>query len=137
MQKSIVISTERERFTINGDQNKYIEFNPSDPNIVTRFEEASKTIKKAQTQFENITESNVLDAIRALDNLIRQQIDYIFDYPVSEVVFGNTSSFSTCNGIPYYERFLNAIMPIIENAVKKEGQKSKARISKYTEKYTK
>ena len=128
-------------FTINNDSNKVIRFNPSDIGIIERINKAHNEIKDIKID-TNVALNNdgtpvseiqsAADAVNKLSTTIKRQIDFIFDSPVSDVVFGNQSPISMVGGIPFYERFLNAVIPVIENEVKAEKKASEERISKYT-----
>lgn len=133
--QDLSLNTGKTQFTINGDPNRVIEFNPGDPLLLKRIEQAVKKIEAAYKKYQTAKPTDLIKSISDLDALIRKQIDFIFDSPVSDVVFGNASSFSTSDGIPYYERFINAALPFIEEACKTEKEKSEKRISEYTKKY--
>lgn len=133
-------------FTLNNDPNRVIRFNPSDINLLNRFNQAQKTINEEQTKIkqditlkengEPETEQedykNALEVINKTNQLIKDQIDFIFDSKVSDAVFGNQSPLSTVNGKPFFERFFIAVKPLMESEITKEQKASKKRISKYT-----
>ena len=50
----------------------------------------------------------------------------------ADVVFGNVSPMSPVGGVPLYERFLDAVSPIITAEIEKENKEVSKRISKYT-----
>ena len=128
-------------FTINGDKNRVIRFNPADLNLLDRLDQAEKTITEAQDKLE---EDIKLDAngeperredvefIREVNKLIKDQVDFIFDAKVSEVVFGNQSPMSSVKGRPFFERFFDVIKPVLEKEITKEREASAKRMSKYT-----
>lgn len=137
-QSNINIDTGLVSLTINGDKNKVISFNPSDFSIITRINQAYKDIEKFQSEIKNIETDTSKDdtaaiteassQIEKLNNLVREKIDYIFNSPVSDVVFGNTSPLALVKGIPLYERFLTAVMPVIKNAIEEEKKSAEKRI---------
>lgn len=134
-------------FTINNDASKVIRFNPSDFGIIERINTAYKEIEKVQStaeEFELNTDGTPVEqiesaanAVAKVSNTIKEQIDYIFDSPVSAVVFGNQSPLSMVKGKPYYESFLDAVKPEIEKCVKAERLASQKRIEKYTRQVSK
>lgn len=131
----------RERVYINEHKDRYIDINLSDINLLIRFKEAYDKIKKQlKEKSDSMGSSNDLEVtdrelafIKECDEFVREQIDYIFDYPVSEAVFGRTCSVTPIEGIPYAIRFLEAILPLLEQKSKSEYSK----IQKYTKKYDK
>lgn len=129
-------------FTINNDPDRVIRFNPSDTGLIDRIEKAYQNILNIINGEQNNEEKELPEddieqltllagAIRQSDNIIRDQIDLIFNAPVSGVVFGNQSPLSTVGGIPLYERFLNAILPEMVKEFSKEQKASMKRIEKY------
>lgn len=129
-------------YTINNDPNKVVSFDPSDYNIITRIAKASTEIAEISKELSDTTsltgdlhDQTELDKIASMvsnaDKKIRTQIDYIFNAPVSDIAFGVTSCMTTTKGIPLYERFINAVIPIIEREVKAEQKASGERVSKY------
>lgn len=140
--QNLIIDDGFKEFTINNDPNKVIRFNPSDFGIIERINNAYKEIEDVQNSVDDIELNNdgspvdflnnAAETVSRVSNIIKKEIDYIFDSPVSEVVFGNQSPLSMVKGAPFYERFLNAVVPIIEKEVKAEQTASQKRISKYT-----
>lgn len=145
--QNLVIDDGLKEFTINGDPNRVIRFNPSDLNLLERFDQAEKTIDEEQKKLqedielkangepaenqEDIEES--IEVIRKVNKLIKDQIDFIFDSDVSDVVFGNQSPMSTVKGKPLFERVFDAIRPVLEKEITKEMKASEKRINKYTD----
>lgn len=124
-------------FSINNDENRVICFNPSDINIISR-------IQKAAEALENITAEDIklkadgtptvisaAEAVEDISRRIKEQIDFIFDSPVSDTVFRNQSPLSSVGGVPFYERFLEAVIPVIQREVSLEKQASLERADKY------
>lgn len=135
-------------FTLNNDPNKVIRFNPSDFSILERFNAAQKKIDEA---YKNINEyikinndgspgdelEETAEAISKVNELVREQVDYIFDSNVSSAVFGNQSPLSMVKGVPFFERFISAAQPFIEREIVAEQKASQKRIEKYTKVYHK
>jgi hypothetical protein len=129
-------------FTINGDANKVIRFNPSDFSIIERIKVAYDAIDKATaidkdielkadgTPLEEL--GKAAEIVKGINNTIKNQIDYIFNSPISDMAFGKQSPLSMVGGQPLYVGFLNVIIPVVEKEVKAQQIASKKRISKYT-----
>ena len=129
-------------FSINGDVNRVIRFNPSDLDIIKRLEEAKNKISESMDIKDDIeldNEGKPVDSlenyskvISHIDNVIKEQINYIFDSDVANVVFGNQSPLANIKGKPLYERFMESVMPEIKKAVEEEAKESRKRVAKYT-----
>lgn len=108
-----------------------IRFNPSDPGLASRWAEVEKRVKTLTADIPGTPE-----AIGALDAEIKKNIDYAFGTPVSAVVFQSVSSLAMCvNGKLVLENVLEALAPLITDALGKAEKASKARIAKYTKAY--
>ncbi|QHQ61391.1 hypothetical protein Ana3638_11915 [Anaerocolumna sedimenticola] len=130
-------------FSINGDENRVIRINPSDFGLIERF---NKAIENIENELGSLSTDVHLDAKgdpieqlkEAADEVakariyVNEQIDYIFNSPVSNAVFGNQSPLSSPGGIPLVERFLNVVGPIINDMIKADVKAREARIKKYT-----
>ena len=119
---NLVFDDGYKEFTINNDPNRVIRFNPSDVAIVERF-------KKSQDALEVLVQE--FAALEKLDNAIKKEIDAIFNQPVSDVVFGNQSPMSPVKGVPLFERFFDAVLPVIMDGVKEEKKLREQRVNKY------
>ena len=129
-------------FSINGDENRVIMFNPSDLAIIKRLEEAKNKISESMAIKDDLevdNEGKPVDSlenyskvISHIDNVIKEQINYIFDSDVANVVFGNQSPLANIKGKPLYERFMESVMPEIKKAVEEEAKESRKRVAKYT-----
>jgi hypothetical protein len=129
-------------FSINGDTSKVIRFNPSDMSIIERIKTAYEEITKATTLDKDIELKadgtpieelgKAADIVKGINDTIKNQIDYIFNSPISDMAFGKQSPLSMVGGQPLYAGFLNAIIPIVEKEVKAQQKASQARINKYT-----
>lgn len=130
---------QRTRFRINGDNNAIIELNTSDIGAVFRLEEA---YPKLHDQLKKIAELNPDDdgfnaAMKEADKAMRDQIDYIFDYPVSEVCAKNGTMYDPFEGSFRFEHIISTLTKLYETNLNAEYKKMNARIQKHTSKYTK
>lgn len=145
-----------QRFTINNDSEKVITFNPADLGMLDRIVKGVKNIEEAAKSIDELsqekrkkleqlnpeknkeeisvaweTAEEMADITSNVDKVIKEQIDYIFGSPVSDIVFGTTSPMAPVKGVPFYERFIEAVIPEIEKACNAERESSEKRISKY------
>lgn len=121
-------------YTLNNDENKVIRINTTDMSILKRLNTARKNIQKISDELSKINEDkmSVDDIINRLDDCdkkIRAEINYIFGSDVATLVFGITNCASMSGGQPLFMRFINGVIPVIENDIKSEQGK---KIAKYT-----
>ena len=129
-------------YEINGDSERVIRVDTADYGLIERFKKAEKHINDELKKYENIKikadgsadtdDETAAQMIADLGEFIKNEINYIFNADVSEIVFGNASPLSTRKGVPLYERFVNAVLPVIEADLKAEAKASEKRVSQYT-----
>lgn len=127
-------------FTINGDPARVIKFNPSDISIIERAQKVRKEISEEVKSLDNLKiedEEELANAVNKVNEIVKEKINYIFGSDVSDIAFGLQSPIASANGVTLAERFISAVLPIIQKEIEEEDKKSKARISKYTERYHK
>lgn len=130
-------------FMINDDPDKIIRIDPADFGIIERFNTAIKNIEKNMENIDDIdldTKGEPRDQlderaqiVAKVNKYIREQVDYIFDSPVSDMAFGNKSPLATAGGIPIFERFIKAAQAVIVKGIEEERKLSEKRIAKYTD----
>ena len=140
MPKTINIQTNRKEIAIqrDGENVGSIYFSPSDFSIIKRLREVQKKLadfKVFVEDKENLDE--MLEEADRADKEFRDAIDYAFDYPCSDVVFGAGYSFTTRKGVSALEQFLEAAIDYIADEVDKEAKASQKRQDKYLSKYAK
>lgn len=141
MRNNLDLGEEYVELTINNDENRVIKVDLSDFGMIERLNESYKKIDEFQNSHKDIkinpdgTAADKLnesaEILKAFNTLVREQIDYILDSKVSDIVFGNKNPLSTVKGVPLYERFLNALKPYIEKIAKREKEESDKRVQKY------
>lgn len=143
MEKILIISGKKRYRIVDEYDNELgvIVIDPKDINILKRMKIAKDKIlayiDEAST-IAGIEDDDVaIEKITAIDDEIKQTVNGLFNYDVSAVFFGETSCLSTSNGITFIERFLDAIIPVLEKEFGKEMDASSKRINKYTEQYHK
>lgn len=143
-----------------GDDKEHIlEINITDMNVVTRLsdgynrllelDEGVKDLGNASDDIKDTDTDDVVKAklsafaekLKAIDNKMRDTLDYIFDANVSEVCCPNGSMYDPIGGSLRYEYIVNALMNLYGDSVSKELAKvkaeTKARRAVHTAKYTK
>ena len=131
------------KLTINDDEDRFIYVNLTDYNIITRFEEAQKNINNKLKEYDdieikadgtaNVDTEYATRAIKDITEYVEAQFDYIFNSDVSKTVFNGQSCLSSVGGVPLYERFILAIIPMIEKEAKSEKKQAEKNMKKYKE----
>ena len=144
----------RKRFRIDGDDNRVLELNTSDLNLITRLRSAYPQLKDiAQNAFKDLPDaviedenydfmedeatSKLSEALQDADTKMRTLLDYIFDSNVSELCAPHGSMFDPVNGKLRFEHIIDTLAPLYETDISTEMNKVTANVSKHTAKYTK
>ena len=119
-----------------GNSDKYIFFNTTDMTFPVRASEVKKNVENyigAIKETKNIEEQ--IDEIRKSDKYLRDQINYLFGYEVSDIVFGGASCLTLApDGDPVFAKFLNAAFELINRQFDCRIAKLKKRVKTYTDK---
>lgn len=143
----------KKRFRIDGDDNRILELNTSDLNILPRLKEtypklmelnnqvAELSAKASETTdgtgLENGEFDSVIDTLAQVDTSMRELIDYIFDSNVSEICAPSGSMYDPINGQCRFEHIITCLTNLYETDMSAELDKLAKRTDKYTSKYTK
>ena len=139
MQNIDLSAISKKRFTINDKEDRILELNTSDMNIVVRYEEGYpkllNTIEKITNSKGNLTTKEWANYLAQMDKDMRDAMDYIFDSNVSEMCapFGNM--FDPINGKFRFEYIIESLSVLYDDALRTETDKITARIKSHTEKY--
>lgn len=124
----------------NGEHVGDVTFSMSDPALLNR-------LRTVQTKAKELEESSrlseiedleaALDEAARIDKEIRALLDWAFAAPVSDIVFGESFSFTTCDGVTAIEQFLDGVMPYVAECFQAETDAARKRQGKYLEKYRK
>lgn len=141
----------KKRFRINGDNNKILELNTSDLNIISRLTVAYDRLQKYMEKVGNIlsslpdnedelTEANekvIREQLGEIDANMKKEVDYIFDAPVSAICSDGGSMYDPFEGQFRFEHIIEAILRLYERNLDSEFNKMRRRVSAKTSKYTK
>lgn len=117
-----------------------VKFSTSDPALLARLRTVSKKAEEIQAsaKFSDTADIDAaLDEAIRIDKETRDLLDWAFDAPVSDVVFGDSFCFTTSGGVTAMEQFLAGVMPIVEESFSAEVAAAKERQDKYLAKYRK
>lgn len=144
----------KKRFRIDGDDNRILELNTSDLNILARLKEAyPKLISLADNAFKDMpnvdstaedfnfmtdeSTSEIIDTLKKADADMRDLVDYIFDSNVSEICAPSGSMYDPINGQFRFEHIINVLASLYETDIEVEMTSVANRVKKHTSKYTK
>lgn len=144
----------KKRFRIDGDDNKILELNTSDLNILSRLKESYPKLQKLSEQaaeewpneLDSDTDNPPIDSqemekavnfLVRIDNEMREIVDYIFDAPVSKLCADSGSMYDPINGQFRYEHIISTLGNLYEVELSNEMTKLSSRVQKHTNKYTK
>lgn len=112
-----------------------ISFNPNDTDIMIRIKKSQENIANA---LKEIPEGEDAETLQKINEVIYNEIDYVFGNKISDKVFKHCSPIATNDkGETFVERFLNAVAPHIRSRIEAAQKASNERMAKYTAKYAK
>lgn len=119
-----------------GNSDKYIYFFPADANFPDRLQKAYDEIEKYTADLKEVDGiENQISQSCAADKFIKSRLDYAFGYPVCDTAFGCVSVLSLDkDGFYLFEKFISAIMPVVEKEFGKRFEKLNKRVKSYTDK---
>ena len=129
----------RTRFRINGDNNSIIELNLSDLGILDRLKEGMYKLQEETAKLAELPDDldNLSEAMKKIDEKMREYVDYIFDYPVSDVCAKYGTMYDPKNGKFRYETIIEGLVKLYTDNINDEYHNIEARLKKHTDKYTK
>ena len=142
-------ATRKKRFLIDDDENRVLELNTSDMNIIQRLAEVYDKFGALEEKLGHLgdgfspdsTDANDIKAVASrlkdVDTEMRNLLDYLFDSNVSEVCAPFGSMYDPIGGMQRYEHIINALIPLYDDTISAETKKIQARVKKHTAKYTK
>ena len=137
MAEVLVIDDGRKQYEIRSKKGELLgelSFNPSDTNMVKRYDEAIKRLNAIGKDIpDNITTA---EAIKMAEGMISEHIDYLFGYEVAENFFKITGPLSPlASGMFYFEAVLEVVAKAIEKETGERMKRANAKINKYVAKY--
>lgn len=134
-------------FTLNGDKQRVIRFNPADPNFIKRAMEAEKRISQSKFLLDDLNlnpdgtpeemADNTVKAINEFEEIMKDQINYIFNADVYDTVFAGQSPLCIVgkNRLYIFEAFMDSVIPVIAAEIEEYNKESMSKVSKYTKGY--
>ena len=134
-------------FNSDGEENGYFRFNPTDINIIARYNDMVKnfdSIVEPLARFsdgpeDEVNENSVkyIEAMEAAKERLYEAVNKLFGADAASAFFGKVHPFSPVDGRFYCEVVLNSVGKYISQQFELETTKIERRISKYTKKYKK
>ena len=133
----------KKQFTIDGDENRILELDTSDLNIIKRIKEFYPKLQKLEEKLQNIPDFkddqfvDIADFLDGIDSEMRTAVDAIFDSNVCEVCVPNGSMYDPINGRLRYEILIDVLSKLYDENLSAEIKKVNKRVEKHTAKYVK
>lgn len=160
MAKSITFDVKtREQFFVDGDENRVIELDINDVNIVNRLSDAIPKMKELDKRWnalmekseqlnesgEELSEDTLSDTVafadefKAIEKEIRAFLDEAFDSPgMADTILGSSSAFSPVNGKFKYEQIIDVLSTLYEDKLTAEIKKfNRDKVRSKTQRYIK
>ena len=145
--------TKKKKFRFDKDDNRIVEVNTSDMNLMQRVSVAYPKLQKLQENASKLTEgldldetdseasamhdiSTMAERLSAVDAEMRELLDYMFDAPVSAAAAPNGSMYDPFNGSFRYEHIIAIMMKQYEDNLQSEFKKMERQMKAHTDKYT-
>ena len=139
--------SDKVRYTINDNPDKYIELNPGDFGIVARLGDTIPILNGLVTKYENLAMDDSEDDIdkalttfstqfKEIDSEIRKAINILFDYDVSAVRAGGGSMLDLQDGEYRFSVIISTLIEMYADTISKEMDKMLNKMKKHTDKYT-
>lgn len=133
----IVVDDGLKTYTIENKNGKVLgefSFNPSDTNIIRRYEEVVESLEKLSFESSEETEEN----LKKMEDFTAEQIDYLFNADVAKNFFSVMGAFTPlASGKYYIETVLEVIGQAISAETGERVKKINTSIRKHTGKYHK
>jgi hypothetical protein len=145
--------TRKKKFRIDKDDNRILELNTSDMNILNRVSEAYPKLNALQERASKLMDgintsetdnpddvmhgvSEMAQRLKEVDTEMRSLIDYMFDSNVSDVTAPDGSMYDPFNGSFRFEYIITLLMKQYEDNLQSEFNKMEKQLKKHTDKYT-
>lgn len=136
-------AVKRSRFRINGDNNKIVELDIGDIGISYRLAEAygrlnemmvevGKMLEDTPDDIENDMSDDefltLTDKLKDIDDKMRSEIDYIFNYPVADVCANGSSMYKPYHGMFVYEHIIDILTALYSSNLNSEFSLMRKRV---------
>lgn len=139
MGKELNISTGVEEYSLNGKVKIY--FNPTDADFTERIYRSFDFLDAKQDEYQKRIDASEsveqsLAFLKELDTEMREHLFSIFGEDIVTPLIGTANVYALADGTPIWFNILTGIIDAIGEGMEAQTKASKARIKKYTDKYT-
>lgn len=145
--------TKKKKFRFDRDDNRVVEVNTSDMNLMQRVNVAYPKLQDLQHKAAKLTEgididetsseagaldglATMAERLSAVDTEMRELMDYMFNAPVSQAAAPDGSMYDPFNGSFRYEHIIALMMQQYEDNLQSEFSKMEKQLKQHTDKYT-
>lgn len=126
-------------YTIQNKEGKELgtfSFNPSDTNIIKRYEEVISDLGKLEMMESKNTEESDAECLKRMESIVSEKIDYLLNADAAKDFFQIMGPFSPlASGQFFVESVLDAIGKAIQAETGQRVEKMNVKIQKHTAKY--
>lgn len=140
MSNTIEINSNMKKFDIvdlDGKVLTTIYFNPTDINILHRYEETMRSLATIKLKFGKVSKNtDIGKLLKEVDAIVYEKVDYLLNAQAAEKIFSVMGPFSLLeDGDFYVEVVLKAIGQTIKNENAEYAKKLEEKVNKHTAKY--
>ena len=141
--------TSKKKFRFDKDDNRIVEINTSDMNLMQRVSVAYPKLQELQNKAAKLTEgldventaaiddiTTMADRLSAVDAEMRELLDYMFDAEISKAAAPTGSMYDPFNGSFRFEHIIALMMKQYEDNLQSEFKKMERQMKSHTDKYT-
>lgn len=139
--------SEKSRYTINGNADKFIELNPADMGLIARLGDCVPKLNELAVQYEellmhddsgdiNAEMQKFSETFKKIDAEMRSIINYLFDYDVCSVCANGGSMLDLQNGEYRFSVIISTLLTLYEDVITEETTKLANKMKKHLDKYT-
>lgn len=144
---------------VDGDCTKVLKLNLSDMGVMSRLNEVYPKLQGLAVEVSNLQKdastvigddlsleeqekkeeeinAKVVDTFNKINNQMKEMVDYIFDFPVSDIVCDGGSMYDMFNGQLRFEYVIERIGALYKANISEEIQRMNKRAEMHTAKYT-
>lgn len=132
--------TKKKQFRIDKDDNRIIELNTSDMNILSRLQDSYPKLDALGTKAMSISETDSVEdtvsILKEVDKEMRSLLNNIFDSDIADICAPDGSMFDMFNGEFRFEHIVSTLIGLYETNIDNEYKLMVKKIKKHTDKYT-
>lgn len=132
--------TKKKQFRIDKDDNRIIELNTSDMNILSRLQDSYPKLDalgiKAMSISETDSVEDTVSILKEVDGEMRSLLNNIFDSDIADICAPDGSMFDMFNGEFRFEHIVSTLIGLYETNIDNEYKLMVKKIKKHTDKYT-